>query len=62
LKRCIEKEISTPLANALLREDISNNSKVKVTIKNNKPVFSFETDFFKSDEHKEMANLEVKSE
>ena len=62
LKRCIEKEISTPLANALLREDISNNSKVKVTIKNNKPVFSFETDFFKSDEHKEMVNLEVKSE
>jgi ATP-dependent Clp protease ATP-binding subunit ClpC len=57
LKRCIEKEISTPLATALLKEDIDTKSKVKITVKNDKPTFSFESDFFKSEEHKEMIEI-----
>lgn len=54
LKRCIEKEISTPLAATLLREEFDGSARVKVSIKKGKPAFSFENDFFKSEEHKKM--------
>jgi ATP-dependent Clp protease ATP-binding subunit ClpA len=40
LKRCIEKEISTPLANMLLRSEPKENSVIKVGTKNNKIVFN----------------------
>lgn len=43
LKRCIEKEIATPLAARLLRGDIPIDAEVKVTIKNGKTDFSFMT-------------------
>jgi intein/homing endonuclease len=39
LKRCIEKEISTPLATRLLRGDIPCNSDIMITIKRGKPDF-----------------------
>jgi ATP-dependent Clp protease ATP-binding subunit ClpC len=42
LKRCIEKEISTKLASALLKEEIDVNSKVTISVKRNKTVFNFE--------------------
>lgn len=54
LKRCIEKEISDPLASKLLEEDIESNAKVKVTMKKGKIEFEFETDFFQTEEHQEM--------
>jgi len=41
LKRCIEKEISTPLAARLLRGDIGNEDKVTITIKRGKIDFVF---------------------
>jgi ATP-dependent Clp protease ATP-binding subunit ClpA len=41
LKRCIEKEISTPLAARLLRGDIDCKSTVKVSVKRGKPSFEF---------------------
>ena len=40
LKRCIEKEVSTPLASRLLRGDINNSDKVVVTVKNGKIDFN----------------------
>jgi ATP-dependent Clp protease ATP-binding subunit ClpB len=40
LKRCIEKEISTPLAVRLLRGDISINATVLVTMRNAKVDFN----------------------
>lgn len=55
LKRCIEREISDPLASRLLEEGVDGNSKVNVTMKKGKIEFEFETDFFQSEEHQEMA-------
>jgi ATP-dependent Clp protease ATP-binding subunit ClpA len=54
LKRCIEREISNPLATALLTEEIDANSKVIVSLKRNKIHFKFDTEFFQSEEHQEM--------
>jgi ATP-dependent Clp protease ATP-binding subunit ClpA len=42
LKRCIEKEISTPLAARLLRGDINCNARVNVSVKRNKLEFDIE--------------------
>lgn len=42
LKRCIEKMISTPLAQKLLAEEIDPNSIVNVTVAKNKIIFAFD--------------------
>jgi ATP-dependent Clp protease ATP-binding subunit ClpA len=54
LKRCIEKEISNTLASALLKENITPNAKVVVSVKKGKMAFKFDTEFFQTEEHKEM--------
>jgi ATP-dependent Clp protease ATP-binding subunit ClpA len=41
LKRCIEGLVSTPLALALLKEEIDPNAVVKVSAKKDKAVFTF---------------------
>lgn len=55
LKRCIEKEVSNPLATTLLTEEIDANAKVLVSIKKSKIHFSFDAEFFQTEEHQEMS-------
>lgn len=57
LKRCIEREISNPLATALLTEEVDANAKVHVSIKRSKIHFKFDTEFFQTEEHQEMAAI-----
>ena len=42
LKRCIEKEVSTPLAKKLLKDKVAPDSKINVGINKGKVFFTFE--------------------
>jgi len=60
LKRCIEKEIATPIAMRLLKENTSPDSIVNVSVKKKKICFKIEKkpeELFVSDTHKEMVAL-----
>jgi ATP-dependent Clp protease ATP-binding subunit ClpC len=54
LKRCIEKEVSTPLASELLKQEVDESSKVLISASRGKVTFKFEGNFFKTEEHKEL--------
>jgi intein/homing endonuclease len=60
LKRCIEKEVATPIAMRLLKENTDPDSLVTVSVRNKKATFKINKkpeELFVSDEHKEMATL-----
>ena len=42
MKRCIESLVSTPLALALLKEEIDPHALVKITAKKGEAIFTFE--------------------
>ena len=54
LKRCIEKEISTPLANKLLKSDIDPEATVKITVVRNKVTFKITDPIKKTEEIEEV--------
>jgi len=60
LKRCIEKEVATPIAMRLLKENTDPDSLVTVSVRNKKVSFKINKKpeaLFVSDTHKEMATL-----
>jgi ATP-dependent Clp protease ATP-binding subunit ClpA len=60
LKRCIEKEVATPIAMRLLKENTDPDSLITVGVKNKKVSFKINKKpeaLFVSDTHKEMATL-----